>query len=108
MQTTPPIANKQRLGKILEGAYEIPVDDTNHHTWMYPLSINSDEAREAFESDLEKFVQDSKGGRNETHTDNLRRHWRVVLLNLASAVFQKRWLLVPTDNNYYRPSPDSR
>ena len=104
MQTTPPIANEQQLWKILEASYEVPVDDTNHQTWMYPLSINSDEAREAFESDLENtFLHHSKGGRNKTHTENLRRHWRVVLLNLASAVFQKRWLLVPTDNNYYSP-----
>ena len=102
MQTTPPIANEQQLWKILEDSYGVPVDDTNHQSWMYPLSINSDEAREAFESDLENtFLYHSKGGRNETHTENLRRHWRVVLLNLALAVFQKRWLLVPTDNNYY-------
>ena len=85
MQTTPPIANKQQLWKILEDAYAVPVDDTNHQIWMYPLTINNDEAKDAFELDVEKFVQDSKGGRNETHTENLRRHWRVVLLNLASA-----------------------
>ena len=64
MQTTPPIANEQQLWKILEASYEVPVDDTNHQTWMYPLSINSDEAREAFESDLENtFLHHSKGKR---------------------------------------------
>lgn len=81
----------------------LPPDDYNHHEFLKPLKFSTNSEAEAnFLHTLENtFLHFSKGKRNKTYTDNLRHHWKVILLNLCMTMYQRHWLLVPASEKYY-------
>ena len=82
---------------------ETPEDQEEYHTWFSPLKLTpQSESHPALTEIVDYFMQETQGNRKEPHKSNLRRHWELVLLNLAIAVFQRRWLLVPLDNRAFK------
>ena len=93
----------QNLYSIISESYEVPTDDYKHHEWLKPLKLRKGSSSEDnFNQLLEQtFLDPSKGGRNKAEVGNLRRHWKVLLLNLSFAMYQRHWLLTPRHTNYY-------
>ena len=91
------------LHKLLKTADSLPPDDYNHHEFIKPLQFSIAASVEAdfFHSLDNTFLRQSKGQRNETYTDKLRHHWKVILLNLCMSMYQRHWLLVPASTKYY-------
>ncbi len=48
------------------------------------------------------FTEQTRGNRNKPQTEQLRRHWGFVLLNLSRVSLQHRWLLVALGPTSYR------
>lgn len=105
MQNTPP-AYAKKLYSIISETYELPADNYNHHQWLKPLKVSvGSHSFHKFNALLQtQFLDPSKGSRRKTDVEKLRRHWRVILLNLSFIMYQRRWLLIPTDRNYYSNS----
>ena len=102
MQNTPPKYAK-KLYDIVSEVEDLPEDDYDHHEHLKPLKLSTlNRYVIRFETLLNDcFLEPSKGGRNKTDTDKLRKHWELILLNLSFVMFQRQWLLVPGDRNYY-------
>ena len=73
-------SHAQNLYSIISEGYELPTDDYKHHQWLKPLKLRKGSRSEHnFNQLLEQtFLDPSKGGRNKTQVDNLRRHWRAL------------------------------
>ena len=93
----------QKLYSIIADSYETPVDDYQHHQWLKPLQFRKgSRSQESFDRLIsETFLQPSQGGRNNAQIENLRHHWKVLLLNLSFVMYQRHWLLIPLDSTYY-------
>ena len=102
MHNTPP-DYAQKLYSIISESHELPTDDYKHHQWLKPLKLRKgSKSEDNFNQLLEQtFLDPSKGGRNKTQVENLRRHWKVLLLNLSFVMYQRHWLLTPRHTNYY-------
>ena len=50
-------------------------------------------------------MEDTQGNRKETNISTLIRHSEGVLLNLAQAVFKRRWLLVAVNSTIQAKPP---
>jgi hypothetical protein len=96
----------QTLYAIIAESYELPTDDYKHHQWLKPLKLRKGSTSEDnFNQLLEQtFLDPSKGGRNNTQVENLRHHWKALLLNLSFVMYQRHWLLIPQDSKYYSDS----
>ena len=105
MHNTRP-CHAQTLYSIIADSYELPTDDYKHHQWLKPLKLRrGSKSEDNFNQLLEQtFLDPSKGGRNKTEVENLRRHWKVLLLNLSFVMYQRHWLLIPMHSNYYSES----
>ena len=105
MHNTPP-DYAQNLYSIISESYEVPTDDYKHHEWLKPLKLRKgSNSEDNFNALLEQtFLGLSKGGRNNTQIENLRHHWKVLLLNLSLVMYQRHWLLIPQDSKYYSDS----
>ena len=105
MHNTRP-SHAQNLYTIISEGYELPTDDYKHHQWLKPLKLRKgSKSEDNFYQLLEQtFLDPSKGGRNNTQVENLRRHWKVLLLNLSFVMYQRHWLLIPQDSKYYSDS----
>ena len=97
------LGHAQKLYSIIADSYETPVDDYQHHQWLKPLQLRKgSRSQESFDRLIsETFLQPSQGGRNNAQIENLRRHWKVLLLNLSFVMYQRHWLLIPQDSTYY-------
>ncbi len=93
----------QTLYSIIAESYELPTDDYKHHQWLKPLKLRkASTSEDNFNKLLEQtFLDSSKGGRNNTQVENLRHHWKALLLNLSFVMYQRHWLLIPQDSKYY-------
>ena len=102
MHNTPTDLTKH-LFKMVSEVTDLPEDDYNHQEFLKPLKFLRGTEIEANFRELveDKFLYDSKGGRNEVETEKLRHHWHVILMNLAMVMYQRHWLLVPGDSKYY-------
>jgi len=92
------------LHKLLVSAdQQLPPDDYNHHEFIKPLQFSIGASAESeFSHNLDNtFLRHSKGQRNETYTEKLRHHWKVIFLNLCMTMYQRHWLLVPASTKYY-------
>ena len=68
----------------------LPPDEPGYYTWYRALKGDSHELEELVES----FVEETGGQRRPSDIDILTDHWRHMLLCLATATLQRRWLLV--------------
>ena len=86
----------QTLYAIVAESYELPTDDYKHHQWLKPLKLRKgSRSEDNFNQLLEQtFLEPSKGGRNNTQVENLRHHWKALLLNLSFVMYSINVMLV--------------
>ena len=80
-----------------------PADDRERHSFLTPMRLNSSSHSSGeLEVLVDYFTEKTKGNRNSSQTEGLRRHWIYVLLNLSRVSLQHRWLLVSLGRSSYQ------
>ena len=104
MHNTRP-SHAQNLYTIISEGYELPTDDYKHHQWLKPLKLRKgSKSEDNFYQLLEQTFLIHPKEAGITPKLNLRRHWKVLLLNLSFVMYQRHWLLIPQDSKYYSDS----
>tara|TARA_B100001093_G_scaffold460977_1_gene475134 strand:- start:406 stop:1677 length:1272 start_codon:yes stop_codon:yes gene_type:complete len=99
-----PEDHAQYLYDLVSYAHETPTDDCDHHQLIKPLQLpnGSKDAATFSQSVVEKsFLQETKGNRNSADIEEQKKHWNIILLNLTFVMYQRNWLLVPMDSQFY-------
>jgi hypothetical protein len=79
-----------------------PADFENSDRFsMAPSCISKDSSGE-FDALVDDLFEDGKGKRKEPHLTQFRMHLEQVLLNLAAALLQNKWLMIALDDEAYR------
>ena len=80
----------------------LPRDDHDHHIFLCPKTMRNNSTRLKFDELVTFYVNDSNTKqRGPQQLADFRWHWEVVLMSLAQAIFQRKWLVVILDNNAY-------
>jgi len=80
-----------------------PADDRERHSFLTPMRLNSSShSSSELEALVDYFTEQTRGNRNSSQTEGLRRHWIYVLLNLSRVSLQHRWLLVSLGRSSYQ------
>ena len=89
MCTTP----NSKLFKLVEGL-ELP-DLKKDYRDLKPLTMRALSAsREGFKGLLDSLTNEAKGGRSSSDTAKVRDAMRLILMNLADAIFTRRWIVI--------------
>jgi hypothetical protein len=80
----------------------IPEDDYEHHIFLCPLQLHKNSKLHLKLSLLiDKYVDETKGGRVGERLEEFKCHWQWVLLGLSRSIITNSWLLVSLDTNAY-------
>jgi len=80
----------------------IPEDDYEHHIFLCPLQLHKNSKLDYKLSLLiDKYVDETKGGRVGERLEDFKCHWQWVLLGLSRSIITNSWLLVSLDRNAY-------
>ena len=80
----------------------IPEDDYEHHIFLCPLQLHKNSKLDYKLSLLiDKYVDETKGGRVGERLEEFKCHWQWVLLGLSRSIITNSWLLVSLDRNAY-------
>ena len=80
----------------------IPEDDYEHHIFLCPLQLHKNSKLDYKLSLLiDKYVDETKGGRVGERLEEFKCHWQWVLLGLSRSIITNSWLLVSLDTNAY-------
>jgi hypothetical protein len=80
----------------------IPEDDYEHHIFLCPLQLHRNSKLDYKLSLLiDKYVDETKGGRVGERLEEFKCHWQWVLLGLSRSIITNSWLLVSLDTNAY-------
>ena len=80
----------------------IPDDDYKHHIFLCPLQLHKNSKLDYKLSLLiDKYVNESKGGRVGKRLEEFKCHWQWTLLGLSRSIITNSWLLVSLDRNAY-------
>ena len=96
-----------KLLKLLDivSHQSLPRDDHDHHIFLCPKTMRNDSTRLKFDELVTFYVSESNTKqRGPQQLVDFRWHWEVVLMSLAQAIFQRKWLVVILDNNAYGPN----
>ena len=96
-----PTYNTQKLKQMLMDAWELPLDQKDNHSFLRPLELPEGSAlAKSFHHLVEHtFLHFAKGKRHATQIEQLRHHFHIILLNLCSAMYQRKWLCIAGDSN---------
>ena len=79
-----------------------PEDDYEHHIFLCPLQLHKNSKLHLKLSLLiDKYVDETKGGRVGERLEEFKCHWQWVLLGLSRSIITNSWLLVSLDTNAY-------
>ncbi len=79
-----------------------PEDDYEHHIFLCPLQLHKNSKLDYKLSLLiDKYVNETKGGRVGERLEEFKCHWQWVLLGLSRSIITNSWLLVSLDTNAY-------
>ena len=79
-----------------------PEDDYEHHIFQCPLQLHKNSKLDYKLSLLiDKYVDETKGGRVGKRLEDFKCHWQWVLLGLSRSIITNSWLLVSLDGNAY-------
>ena len=79
-----------------------PEDDYEHHIFLCPLQLHKNSKLDYKLSLLiDKYVDETKGGRVGERLEEFKCHWQWVLLGLSRSIITNSWLLVSLDTNAY-------
>ena len=79
-----------------------PEDDYEHHIFLCPLQLHKNSKLHLKLSLLiDKYVDETKGGRFGERLEEFKCHWQWVLLGLSRSIITNSWLLVSLDTNAY-------
>ena len=80
----------------------IPEDEYEHHIFLCPLQLHKNSKLHLKLSLLiDKYVDETKGGRVGKRLEEFKCHWQWVLLGLSRSIITNSWLLVSLDTNAY-------
>ena len=80
----------------------IPEDEYEHHIFLCPLQLHKNSKLHLKLSLLiDKYVDETKGGRVGKRLEKFKCHWQWVLLGLSRSIITNSWLLVSLDRNAY-------
>ena len=83
--------------------HPLPTDEKDHHSFLTPMLVQTScHSSDALEQLTNYFTEQTRGNRNTHQTEQLRRHWGYVLLNLSRVSLQHRWLLVSLGRSSYQ------
>ena len=95
---------KETLPKLKSMALDLglPEDDYENHYFLSPLQLNKKSKLHLKLSLLiNKYVEETKGGRVGSQLEELRHHWQWILLGLSRAFFMNNWLVVSLSKKTY-------
>ena len=80
----------------------LPKDDYQNHIFLCPLQLHKNSKLDYKLSLLiDKYVDESKGGRVGKRLEEFKCHWQWILLGLSRSIITNSWLLVCLDTNAY-------
>ena len=80
----------------------IPEDEYEHHIFLCPLQLHKNSKLDYKLSLLiDKYVDETKGGRVGERLEEFKCHWQWVLMGLSRSIITNSWLLVSLDTNAY-------
>lgn len=80
----------------------LPEDDYEHHIFLCPLQLHKNsKLRYKLSLLIDKYVDETKGGRVGKRLEDFKCHWQWVLLGLSRSLITNSWLLVSLDTNAY-------
>ena len=83
--------------------HPLPTDEKDHHSFLTPMLVQASyDSSDALQQLTNYFAEQTRGNRNKPQTEQLRRHWSYVLLNLSRVSLQHRWLLVSLGRSSYQ------
>ena len=83
----------------------LPRDDHDHHIFLCPKTMRNDSTRLKFDELVTFYISESNTKqRGPQQLVDFRWHWEVVLMSLAQAIFQRKWLVIIQDNNEFGPN----
>ena len=69
----------------------LPTDEKDHHSFLTPMLVQTScHSSDALQQLISYFTEQTRGNRNKPQTEQLRRHWGFVLLNLSRVSLQHR------------------
>ena len=81
----------------------VPEDEYEHHIFLCPLQLHKNSKLDYKLSLLiDKYVDETKGGRVGERLEEFKCHWQWVLLGLSRSIITNSWLLVSLDRNAYK------
>ena len=99
-----PSDQASHLYDLLSDICTAPEDNYNHYQWIRPLKLPpGSEAEATFKiSVVEKsFLNHTKQRRQNQDIEELAKHWEIILLNLVYVMYQRSWLVVPMNPDFY-------
>ena len=87
---TAPLTTLEILCRKLSG-HPLPTDEKDHHSFLTPMLVQTScHSSDALQQLISYFTEQTRGNRNKPQTEQLRRHWGFVLLNLSRVSLQYR------------------
>jgi len=80
----------------------LPEDDYENHIFLSPLQLHRNSKLHLKLSLLiDKYVQETKGGRGPKQLEQFKHHWQWILLGLSRGLFTNNWLVISLHSNSY-------
>jgi len=88
--------------KDIVSSQSLPRDDHDHHVFLSAKTIRNNSVGLKFDELVTLYVNDSNAKhRGPKQLADYKWHWEAVLMSLAQAIFQRKWLVIFLDNNAY-------
>jgi len=88
--------------KKMAVSLDLPEDDYKHHYFLSPLQLNKkSKLHLKLSLVIDKYVEETRGGRGGKQLEELRHHWQWILLGLCRALFMNNWLVVSLTKKTY-------
>jgi len=88
--------------KDIVSRQSLPRDDHDHHVFLSAKTIRNNSVGLKFDELVTFYVNDSNAKhRGPKQLADYKWHWEAVLMSLAQAIFQRKWLVIFLDNNAY-------
>ena len=92
------------LSKLKDMVFNLnlPEDDYENHIFLSPLQLHRNSKLHLKLSLLiDKYVQETKGGRGPKQLEQFKHHWQWILLGLSRGLFTNNWLVISLHSNSY-------
>ena len=95
------LVNQESLYSLIKGQ-KPPADDTDHHSFLRPIKLNSNSiGAQDLNNYLDFCMYELTGNRGKRQAAQIRGHLEYVLLNLSRTMFQRCWVLVALKKSDY-------